>query len=97
MKNMKTKLLKKLRKEAYDRFKIVILDNKFHCFEYCCRYFKEEWTPLYKIYPYEKSIFNTLKEASDYLYEQKRKWILYQVIILKHKRDDKLIQNTRAD
>lgn len=93
---MKTKLLKKLRKEAYNKFKIVELGNKFHCFEYGM-YFKEEWMPLYFVYPYEKSIFNTLKDAANFLDNIKRDWILHQVEKIRRKRDDKLIQNTRID
>lgn len=94
---MRTRLLKKLHKEAYDKFKIVQIEGKFQCYEWSCKFYRYEWNLMIKEYPTVPASFDTFQEAQEYLNRAKRIWLCLKLDNLRRERNKQLVQTTRVD
>jgi hypothetical protein len=94
---MRTRLLKKLHKEAYDKFKIVQIEGKFQCYEWSCKFYRYEWNLMIKQYPSTPALFDTFQEAQEYLNQAKEKWLCLKLDNLRRERNKQLVQTTRVD
>ena len=94
---MKTKLLKKLRKEAYNNFKIVKIEGKYQCYEWSCKFYRYEWNLMVLKFPNVYAIFDNITEAQSFLDTYRVNWIGVKIALMRKDKNNKLIQSTRVD